>query len=322
MGRCPTISGNVFKGQGRSRPRCQFINNRDALEGRLRIAVPNKGRLRAPALRLLEDSGIGPIYDPGSRSLVTPTNMDDVYIVYVRAEDIPGVVAAGAADLGITGHDLVVESDAKVDELLDLGFGRARLVLAVPEGSGISSISDLRPGMRVATKFVRIAGEFFRGLGLDVEIVRISGAAEVMPMLGAADAIVDVTSTGTTLALHGLKPIHTIMESSARLIGGPSRAARRELADRVVESVRSVIMAKRRKLLLMNVPDESLSDVLSVLPAMSGPMVAKVQSSSPMWEVMAAVPAEEIPRLIVELRRRGARDLLAIDLERLMPRWT
>jgi len=289
------------------------------LDGRLRIAVPNKGRLRTPALKLLEESGIDPIYDPGSRSLVTPTNLDDVYIVYARAEDIPGVVAAGAADLGITGHDLVMESGEDVEELLDLGFGRARLVVAVPEGSGIKSMNDIPSGIRVATKFTRLTEEFFRGLGIDVEIVKISGAAEVMPILGAADAIVDVMSTGTTLALHGLRPIHTVLESSARLVGGPSRDSRHELVDWVVESLRSVILAKRRKLLLMNVPDENLRDVLSVLPAMSGPMVAKVQSEVPMWEVMAAVPLDEVPSLVVELRRRGARDIVALGLERLMP---
>ncbi len=289
------------------------------MNGRLRIAVPNKGRLRAPALRLLGESGIDPLYDPGSRSLVTPTNLEDVYIVYVRAEDIPGVVAAGAADLGITGHDLVVESGEEVEELLDLGFGRARVVLAVPEGSGIRSVEELPRGVRVATKFVRLTESFFRGIGMDVEVVKISGAAEVMPILGAADAIVDVMSTGATLALHGLKPIHTILETSARLIGGPSRGAKRDVADKVVESIRSVITAKGRKLLLMNVPEESLRAVLSVLPAMSGPMVARIQSEVPMWEVMAAVPAEDVPSLVVELRRRGARDIVALNIERLMP---
>lgn len=291
------------------------------LEGRLRIAVPNKGRLRGPALRLLEESGISPIYDPGSRSLVTPTSLEGAYIVYVRAEDIPGVVAAGAADLGITGHDLVAESGERVDELLDLGFGKARLVFAVPEESPIASISDVRPGLRVATKFVRLTEEFFRGLGVDVEVIKISGAAEVMPILGAADAIVDVSSTGTTLALHGLRPVHVILESSARLIGGPSRAAHRELADYVVESMRSVLLARGRRLLLMNVPEASLGDVLSILPSMSGPMVARIRSESPMWEVMAAVPIEDVPSLVVELRRRGARDIVALGIERLMPRW-
>jgi len=281
--------------------------------------VPNKGRLRYPALKLLEESGIDPVYDPGSRSLITPTNMDSVYIVYARAEDIPGVVAAGAADLGITGHDLVLESGEGVEELLDLGFGKARLVIAVPDDSGVRDINDIRPGTRVATKFVRLTGEFFRGIGVDVELVRISGAAEVMPILGAADAIADVMSTGTTLALHGLRPVHTVLESSARLIGRPSVAARRDLVDGIVESLRSVIMAKKRKLLLMNVPDENLKDVLSVLPSMSGPMIAKVESERPMWEVLAAVPLDRVPSLVVELRRKGARDIVAMGLERLMP---
>ena len=287
-------------------------------DDQVKIAVPNKGRLRRPALKLLGEAGIEPIYDPSSRSLVSPTSMDNVALVYVRAEDVPWIVSSGAADLGITGKDLTVESGVDVEELMDLGFGDARLVLASPRPSGIDSVKDLPKGSRIATKYVNVAGRFFDELGLDVRIVRVSGAAEAMPALGAAEAIIDVVSTGTTLKMHGLKPIHTIMRSSAVLIAGPSSRRRKE-AEVVVESIRSVVLARSVKLLLMNVPGEDLEDVLKVLPSMSGPMIASIRSEKPMWEVLVAVPVSSLPILLLELKKRGAKDIVALDAGRLIP---
>ncbi len=287
-------------------------------DDRVKIAVPNKGRLRRPALKLLGEAGIEPLYDPSSRSLVSPTSMEKVDLVYVRAEDVPWIVSSGAADLGITGRDLIMESGVDVEELMDLGFGDARLVLASPRPSGIESVKDLPKGSRIATKYVNVAGRFFHELGMEVKIVRVSGAAEAMPALGAAEAIVDVVSTGTTLRMHGLKPVHTIMKSSAVLIAGPDNQGREE-AEVVVESIRSVVLARSVKLLLMNVPDDRLEAVVEVLPSMSGPMIAKIRSERPMWEVLVAVPISSLPVLLLELKRRGARDIVTLDAGRLIP---
>ena len=209
----------------------------------VRIAVPSKGRLRTPALRLLEAAGIEPLYGDSDRSLVVPTVREDVKIVFVRAEDIPGIVSSGAAELGITGLDYIAESGANVIEVADLGFGRARLVVAVPRNSGIRSLEDLPNGVRVATKYVNIARRFFERIGVKAHIMRISGASEVMPSLGACDAVVDVVSTGTTMKLHGLTPIATVMETSARLIRSP-RVKDNSTDEEIEETIRSVIRAR------------------------------------------------------------------------------
>jgi ATP phosphoribosyltransferase len=285
----------------------------------LRIAVPNKGRLRAPALRLLESAGIEPLYGDSDRALVVPTSREDVKIVYVRAEDIPSIVASGAAELGITGRDYVVESGARVEEVADLGFGRARLVVAVPRSSGIRSLEELPDGVRVATKYVNIARKFFEKHGIAAEILRISGASEAMPSLGACDAVVDIVSTGTTMRLHGLVPIATVLETSARLIKSPLVRDDEDTVNEVIEALRSVVRARRHKLVLMNVPDRVLREVLSVLPSMSGPTLARIEAPEPMWEVMTVVPIDKLSKIVFEAKKRGARDILVLSVERVIP---
>ncbi len=248
---------------------------------------------------------------------MAPTERGDVFVVFARPEDIPWMVSTCAVDLGITGYDYVLESGAEVEVLEDLGFGRARVVVAVPAESRAERPEDLE-GARVATKYVNLARRFFESLGVRVRVFRVSGAAEVMPRLGVADAIVDVTSTGTTLALHGLRPIATVLETSARLVACPGRERRGRVAE-VVESLRAVVRGRRHRLLLMNVPDDALEAVLSALPSMAGPMVARIESGEPMWEVMTAVPEQEVWRVVSEARRRGARDIVVLRVERVVP---
>ncbi len=248
-----------------------------------------------------------------------PTAREDVKIVSLRPEDIPAVVASGAVDLGITGFDLVVESGADVTVLEDLGVGRARIVVAVPEWVEASSPGDLPDGVRVATKYARIAEGYFKSLGVRAEVVKVSGSTEVLPLLGAADAVIDVASTGATLRIHGLRIIDTIMETSARLISSPMLDDN-SLVEEVVESIRSVVRARRIRLILMNVPDARLGEVLSVVPSMGGPTVARVESTSePMWEVIIAVDSDLVGKAIIDAKRGGARDIVVLDVDRVIP---
>ncbi|RLI23766.1 ATP phosphoribosyltransferase [Candidatus Bathyarchaeota archaeon] len=281
------------------------------------LALPNKGRLHEPALDLLEKAGIR-VIDRGM--LYGRTNDPEINVIFARAADIPSLVEAGAADLGVTGHDYVVEADADVEELLDLEFGRAELVLAVMRNSGIEDLSDLKPGLRVATKYVNIASNFFRRLGLEAEVIRITGAAEVMPHLKVADAIIDISSTGTTLKTHGLKPLKVILESSARLIANKkSLEVKRDKLMEIKLAIESVLRGKGKKLLMMNVPDRFLKDVLSVLPAMAGPTIAEVKSEERMWEVYTVIDEDEVYRVVNLVKKAGAKDLLVIPIERVIP---
>ncbi|MEM4576105.1 MAG: ATP phosphoribosyltransferase [Candidatus Nezhaarchaeales archaeon] len=180
----------------------------------LRIAIPNKGRLHKPSLELLRRIGFK--VEEGSRSYSVRVN--DLQVIFARAADIPVYVHFGAVDLGITGHDLVLEKEVDVYELMDLGFGWCKMVVAVPEDSNINNVYEVPQGSRIATSFPRITNRYFEGLGLSVKVVEVEGAVEIAPKLGLADAIVDLSTTGTTLKENGLKEIATILESTARLI--------------------------------------------------------------------------------------------------------
>jgi ATP phosphoribosyltransferase len=285
----------------------------------VRIAIPNKGRLQEPSIKLLEDAGIGAV-DKEERQLFARTRDPEIELVFVRAQDIPSMLDRGAADIGITGHDLVVESGARVTELLDLGFGSAKMVVAASERSGIRTLRDVKPGARVTTEFPNIARKYFSGKKLKVEISRVSGAAEITPIVGVADLIVDLSSTGTTLRTHGLRVIDTLFETSARLIvNTASLRQKRGKIEEIKTAFESVIRARGKRLLLMNVPEFRLADIKRIVPGMAGPTVSRVESEEPMLAVQAVVEAKEVDEVVREAKKAGARDILVLPIERVLP---
>lgn len=284
----------------------------------VKIAVP-KGHLEEPTVRLLEDSGIG-IVNKEARQLFARTRDPEVELVFVRAQDIPDLVTKGAVDLGVTGRDLVEESGSDVAELLELGYGFARIIVATQEKSGIKTSQDVKPGMRVATEFPGLAKRYFEEKGVKVEIVRVTGAAEITPLMGVADLIVDVTSTGTTLRTHGLEIVDTILESSARLIANPrSLQEKKSKIEGIVTAMKSVVQARGRKLVLMNVPQAKLAEIRRIMPGMAGPTVSKVEAAEPMLAVQAVVEAKRVDEVVRRAKQAGARDILVVPIERVLP---
>lgn len=287
----------------------------------LRIALPNKGRLSDDARELFDDAGLD-VRARGERALTA--SLGGVFeAIFVRAQDIPEFVADGAADCGITGWDLVVESGRELASLADLGFGRCRLAVAATEASGLTDVAQLRPGTRVATSFPRAARCFFAPLALDVEIVPVSGAAEISPHLGIADVIVDLVSTGSTLRTNGLREIGTVLESTARVIGRPASAAidparRRALSD-LVGALDSVIRARGQRYLMANVRRDRLTEVRAILPGITGPTVIDVMNGGNHVAVHAVVPAAAVYRTVAELKALDAEGILVTRIERLMP---
>jgi ATP phosphoribosyltransferase len=182
---------------------------------KIRIAIPNKGRLKKPAIEALGRAGIEILEE--DRAYVSKTSDPRFEAIFARANDIPVYVQYGAVDLGVTGHDLILERDASVLELLDLEFGKCTLVVAVPEDSTINSVVEVPALARVATGFPNITRKFFEKLGKQVEVLEVSGTAELAPKLGLAQIIVDLTSTGETLKKNKLRIIGTVLESTTRL---------------------------------------------------------------------------------------------------------
>jgi ATP phosphoribosyltransferase len=182
---------------------------------KIRIAIPNKGRLKKPAIEALGRAGIEVLEE--ERAYVSKTSNPRFEAIFARANDIPVYVQYGAVDLGITGHDLIQERAADVLELLDLEFGKCTLVVAVPEDSPINSVGEVPALSRVATGFPNITRKFFEKMGKQVEVLEVSGTAELAPKLGLAQIIIDLTSTGETLKKNKLRVIGTVLESTSRL---------------------------------------------------------------------------------------------------------
>ncbi|MFP3947404.1 MAG: ATP phosphoribosyltransferase [Gemmatimonadota bacterium] len=287
----------------------------------LRIALPNKGRLSEEALSLFERAGLEPEFR-ADRALVASLG-EDFQAIFVRAADIPEFVSDGAAELGVTGADLVAESGRDVTELMDLGFGRCRLVVAVRDESSIASPEDVPDGTRIATSFPGLTRRFFEDLGISVEIAPVSGAAEIAPHLGVADLIVDLSSTGSTLRVNGLRPVGTILESSARMVANPKaldddQGSGRRIQELVV-ALESVLRAERKRYLMANVPRDRLDEVREVLPGISGPTIIEVKNGGTWVAAHAVVDASNIYQTINDLKRLGAEGILVTRIERLMP---
>ncbi|CCC81434.1 ATP phosphoribosyltransferase [Thermoproteus tenax Kra 1] len=267
-----------------------------------------------PTIRLLELAGIS-LLASDERSIILPTSWPDLNIVRLRPEDIPAIVAAGKVAAGITGHDFVVESGADVVEALDLKIGRGSIVVAAVKGRW-RSVDEIPDGTKVATKYVNIASRFFDERGKKVKIVKVSGSVEVMPLLGVADVIVDVMATGTTLALHGLEPLEKILDSSARLI-----VEREQIDNYIVQKlltyIKGYLEAEDKRMIFLNVPAGRIADVVSVLPAMESPSVARLVRGD-MYEVFSVVDEDQLPDLIMKLKAAGAKDVVVVPLNKLI----
>ncbi|MEP6495506.1 MAG: ATP phosphoribosyltransferase [bacterium] len=289
-----------------------------------RIALPNKGRLADDTRELFTDAGLD-VRTRDTRAL--SASLGGLFdAIFVRASDIPEFVADGAADLGVTGWDLVGESERDVVSLLDLELGRCRLSIAATDDSGINCVEDLPPGVRVATAFPRLTSRYFANTKHVVAIVPVSGAAEIAPHLGIADVIVDLVSTGSTLRVNGLREVATVLESSARLIA--SRATFKMLNDAtagsreirgLVSALESVIRAKAQRYVMANIRREQLAEVRRILPGLGGPTVIDVLNGGDHVAVHAVVPASAIYQTIGDLRAIGATGVLVTRIERLVP---
>ncbi|HEY5415836.1 MAG TPA: ATP phosphoribosyltransferase [Gemmatimonadaceae bacterium] len=287
----------------------------------LRIALPNKGRLAEETRELFEDAGL-PIRARGDRAL-TASLGGEFEAIFVRAQDIPEFVADGAADAGITGWDLVCESERDLDVRLDLGFGACRLVVAAREESGIQHLDQI-VAERVATVFPRVTRSFFERRSCRVEVVPVSGAAEIAPHLGIADIVVDLTSTGSTLKMNGLREVATVLESTARLVtrvanGDRLDPGKRRALDDLADALASVLRARGQRYVMANVPRAALDRVKEVLPGLNGPTVIDILDGGQHVAVHAVVPETAIFRTIARLKALGGAGILVTRIERLMP---
>ena len=288
------------------------------VEMKLKIAVPSKGRISNPSVNILEKAGLG-LKDNNNRKLISKTYNDNIDVMFARASDIPEFVSDGIVDMGISGIDLIKESESEVIELIDLNFGQTKLVLASPEDSQINSIDDVTSEMTVATEFPTLTRKYFKNHGLEPKIAKLSGSTEIAPFIGVADLITDLTSTGTTLKMNHLKIIDTILESTIVLITNEeSLETKKPLVDAVSSSIKGVIDAFGKKLIMMNVKSKDLEEVRKLMPSMDGPTVSEVLSEEKTVAIQAVVNEDQVFNLINDLRNAGAKDILVVPIERII----
>ena len=237
--------------------------------GRLRLAIPNKGRMQGPSLQLLHDAGLQ--FEDGTRALTASVEGFPLDILFVRTDDIVEFVADGVADLGITGTNLLIEAGAELETLAELGYGYCRLEAAVPNESVAQSLEDLA-GMRLATSHPNATEKVFAERGIETTLVNVSGAVEVAPTMGLADGVVDLVSSGSTLKMNGLRSVGPLLASQAILVARtdltPEAAA---VVSEVRTMIEAVIAGRGVKYLMMNAPTDSLEAIEAILPGLESP---------------------------------------------------
>ncbi len=274
-----------------------------------RIGIPSKGRLADAAASLLNEAGLS--FRRQDRSLFARCRDTNVEITFLRTDDIPVLCAEGAIDLGITGSDLLAESEADVKVRLPLGIGKCRLAICVPVDSPEGGVGQLG-GKRVATSFPKVTQKFLRDNGVQAHLVPLSGSVEVMISLGVADASVDLVETGSTLAAHRLRVLQDVGKYETVLIQN-GRKRDPELADRIVRRVEGVVIARSYSLLEYNVPRAKLAEAEEITPGFNSPTVSALEDSD--WcAVRVMVKRGDVVSIMEKLEQLGASAILETQI--------
>ena len=284
------------------------------MNGRLRLAVPNKGRLSEPSVDLLRSAGLD--FELSERRLSALVTNADLELLFVRTEDVAEYVADGLVELGLTGADLVAEHGGELTTILPLGFGACSLVLAVPRDAGIEAVGQLA-GARIATSFPRTTGAYLAANDVQAQVVEVRGAVEVTPQLGVADAVVGLVASGSTLRMNGLTPIATLLASEAVLVGRNGSGERDPRVAPLVDMLRSVLDARGREYMMMNAPADAIDRIRELIPGLSGPTVMPLADPTQI-AVHSVVERSQLWRLVPELKAAGARDILVVPIEKVM----
>lgn len=281
----------------------------------LRIAVQKKGRLLDESIQLLKECGIK--IDNGRDQLKAAARNFPIEVLYLRNSDIPQYIQDGVADIGIIGENTIIEKKKEVEIVQQLGFSKCRLSLATPKEMAYTSVQDL-DGKRIATSYPVSLQLFLDKNNVKADIHEISGSVEIAPNIGLADAICDLVSTGSTLFKNGLEEQEIVLKSQAVIAASPKiDAERREILDRLLFRIKSVLTARNKKYLLMNVPTNKVAAVTDLLPGMRSPTVLPLAEEG--WSSVHTVIDEgRFWEIIDELRSVGAEGILIVPIDKMI----
>ena len=281
----------------------------------LRIAVQSKGRLYDETMELLQESGIS--LGVSKRTLLVQAGNFPVEVLFLRDDDIPQSVAGGVADVGIVGENEFVERQEKADVIKRLGFSRCRLSLAIPKAIDYKGLEWFN-GKKIATSYPGILKSFLKEKGIKADIHVITGSVEIAPGIGLADAIFDIVSSGSTLVSNNLLEVEVVMQSEALLIGNPKMDAdKKAILEELLFRFDAVKAAQGKKYIMMNVPDDRMSEVLAELPGIKSPTVMPLATKG--WSSVHTVLDEKrFWEIIGKLKAAGAEGILVLPIEKMI----
>lgn len=286
-------------------------------KNKLKLAIQKEGRLTQETLEFLRKSGLE--FESYKQKLMSSCRNFPLEIIFVRDNDISGYVENGTVDLGILGQNLLNEMRPKVKKLLDLRYGFCSLVVAVPKESQIQMIQELK-GKKVATAYPKSTFRYFKKYNIPVEIVTISGSVEITPILGMADAVTDLTSTGSTLVLNDLRVISEIYNSESVLISSlkvTSEDKKQFLLNKLLIRFKAVLSAQRYKYVMMIAPEKNLPRLVKIIPGLKTPTVARLVK--PGWVSVTSVIKEDIFWETVDrLQTAGAFGITVLPVEKMI----
>ncbi len=275
----------------------------------LRVAVPNKGMMSEPARAMLTEAGY--LRSASVRDLLVHDPDNDVEFFFLRPRDIAIYVGEGTLDLGITGRDMLLDSGAQADEILNLGFAPSTFRLAAPVGLGWQP-ADLS-GRTIATSYAGVLEAWLERAGIQARVVKLDGAVENAVALGVADAVADVVATGTTLRRAGLEIIGDPIMTSEALVVRRRGAPQVPAVDTFVRRLHGVMVARSYVLVDYDILTERIDQACALTPGIESPTVSSLHD--PLWSaVRAMVPSTDVHRIMDELYDLGARGILVTDI--------
>lgn len=281
----------------------------------LKIAIQKSGRLYEESIQLLRDSGIS-IYNGNDQLKVTASNFP-LEVYFLRNSDIPQYLIDGVVDVAIVGDNLLVEKAKNIKVAERLGFSKCKVSVAVPKSFNYQSINDLN-GLRVATSYPNTVIDYFNDKGLNVDIHQISGSVEIAPNIGLSDAIVDIVSSGSTLFKNGLKEVEIILKSEAVLAISPEILFEAsQLLNKLQFRIQAVLRSRKSKYILMNVPNNRIEKVSSILPVLKSPTIMPLSEEG--WSSLHSVIEEDtFWEVIDQLKEAGAEGILVCPIEKMV----
>ncbi|MBQ5539703.1 MAG: ATP phosphoribosyltransferase [Bacteroidales bacterium] len=283
---------------------------------RLKIAIQKSGRLSDKSIELFEKAGIS-ASNNSSRLLFASASDFPIDILYLRDDDIPQCVADGVADAGIVGENVIWETGQKVVTAEKLGFGKCRLSLAIPRDAQYTGLEWFN-GKKIATTYPNILKKVLQDNNLNADIHVINGSVEICPVIGLADAIFDIVSTGSTLLSNGLVEKEKMVYSEAVLIKNEKLSAEKEeILEKLLFRIHAIKAAKSNKYILLNAPKDKLDDIIKLLPGMKSPSVLPLADSG--WvSVHSVVEESKFWDIIDQLRAAGAQGILVVPIEKMI----